>query len=93
MKLLPKNARSEDEQRGLRDTWWSELRDEVRAHARFLKCQFVIGYTESVTVNGGVYWYLILRPIGSNNNHADRYRCADCYWYCRKSKTSNSKTP
>ncbi|CAI5746879.1 unnamed protein product [Peronospora destructor] len=29
-----------------RDSWWLELREEIRAHAQSLQCPFVIGYTE-----------------------------------------------
>lgn len=32
-----------------RDGWWSELRDEIRSHARTLCCCHVIGYMESST--------------------------------------------
>ncbi|KAG6964221.1 hypothetical protein JG688_00007803 [Phytophthora aleatoria] len=31
-----------------RDSWWLELREEIRAHAQSLQCPFVIGYTESL---------------------------------------------
>ena len=31
-----------------RDGWWSDLRGEIRAHARSLSCSAVIGYRESV---------------------------------------------
>lgn len=30
-----------------RDTWWSELRMEIRSHARSLNCNAVLGYSES----------------------------------------------
>ncbi|KAL1504008.1 hypothetical protein AB1Y20_010423 [Prymnesium parvum] len=30
----------------LRDTWWSEIREEMRAHARSLACSSIVGYTE-----------------------------------------------
>ena len=33
-----------------RDSWWSELRDEVRAHARSLSCSAVVAYVESTTI-------------------------------------------
>ncbi len=33
------------------DRWWSEIRHEIRNHARSLNCQFVIGYSETVTLN------------------------------------------
>lgn len=37
-----------------RDGWWSELRDEIRSHARTLCCCHVIGYTESSTIHDDV---------------------------------------
>ena len=35
-----------------RDSWWTELREEVRVHARTLGCSAVIGYTESTAYHG-----------------------------------------
>jgi len=37
-----------------RDGWWSELRDEIRSHARTLCCWHVVGYTESSTIHDDV---------------------------------------
>ncbi|KAJ3338534.1 hypothetical protein HDU83_008153 [Entophlyctis luteolus] len=33
-----------------RDVWWAELRDEIKSHARTLKCVHVIGYSEHMAV-------------------------------------------
>lgn len=33
-----------------RDIWWSELRMEIRSHARSLNCNAVLGYTESTSI-------------------------------------------
>ncbi|XP_056645084.1 C2 domain-containing protein 5 isoform X1 [Diorhabda sublineata] len=33
-----------------RDTWWSELRMEIRSHARSLNCNAVLGYSESTSI-------------------------------------------
>lgn len=33
-----------------RDSWWTELRLEVRSHARALACNAVIAYSENTTV-------------------------------------------
>ncbi len=30
----------------VRDSWWSEIREEVRAHARSLGCSAILGYHE-----------------------------------------------
>ncbi|ETV98354.1 hypothetical protein, variant [Aphanomyces invadans] len=37
-----------------RDSWWLELREEVRAHAQSLQCSFVLGYIESCTIHDDV---------------------------------------
>ncbi|KAI8824408.1 uncharacterized protein EV422DRAFT_519983 [Fimicolochytrium jonesii] len=36
----------------IREAWWTELRDEIKSHARALGCPFVIGYTEDSCING-----------------------------------------
>lgn len=33
-----------------RDLWWTELRMEVRSHARALGCNVVLGYTEQTSI-------------------------------------------
>ncbi|XP_049826381.1 C2 domain-containing protein 5 isoform X2 [Aethina tumida] len=33
-----------------RDTWWSELRMEIRSHARSLNCNAVLGYSETTSI-------------------------------------------
>lgn len=33
-----------------RDSWWQELRAEIRSHAKVLCCTHVIGYLEAVTI-------------------------------------------
>jgi hypothetical protein len=33
-----------------RDGWWSELRDEIRSHAKILCCSHVVGYLEASTI-------------------------------------------
>ena len=37
-----------------RDGWWSELRDEIRSHARTLCCTHVVGYVEASTIHDDV---------------------------------------
>ena len=46
IKTVPKGS-SEEKGRATRDKWWSELRAEVKSHARFLGCQYVLGYRET----------------------------------------------
>ncbi len=37
-----------------RDSWWQELRDEIRSHAKTLGCSHVIGYSEASTIHDDV---------------------------------------
>jgi hypothetical protein len=37
-----------------RDSWWSELRDEIRSHAKILCCTHVVGYLEASTIHDDV---------------------------------------
>lgn len=39
---------------GDRDAWWSEVREDIRAHARALDCSHVLGYTETTTIHEDV---------------------------------------
>ena len=33
-----------------RDSWWNEIRTEVRSHARSLGCNVILGYVEQTTI-------------------------------------------
>lgn len=35
----------------VRDSWWTELRMEIRSHARSLGCNVVLGYAECTTIS------------------------------------------
>ena len=37
-----------------RDSWWNELREEIKAHAKILGCSHVIGYLEASTIHDDV---------------------------------------
>jgi len=37
-----------------RDSWWSELRDEIKSHAKILCCSHVAGYLEASTIHDDV---------------------------------------
>ena len=45
VKVLDKNERDN------RSAWWNELRDEIKLHARTLRCPYIVGYTEQVSIN------------------------------------------
>lgn len=53
VKLLGRTNSSLDEPE-TRDVWWTELRMEIRAHARSLGCNVVLGYTESTSISEDV---------------------------------------
>ncbi|XP_065354941.1 C2 domain-containing protein 5 [Calliphora vicina] len=38
----------------IRDSWWTELRMEIRSHARSLGCNVVLGYSELTTISDDV---------------------------------------
>uniref|UniRef100_W8BDG6 Uncharacterized protein KIAA0528 n=1 Tax=Ceratitis capitata TaxID=7213 RepID=W8BDG6_CERCA len=38
----------------VRDSWWTELRMEIRSHARSLGCNVVLGYSEATTISDDV---------------------------------------
>jgi C2 domain len=45
-----------------RDGWWSELRDEIRSHAKILCCSHVVGYLEASTIvssSGGSHSFVM----------------------------------
>ncbi|XP_017847632.1 C2 domain-containing protein 5 isoform X5 [Drosophila busckii] len=52
VKLLERVANPDEPE--LRDSWWTELRMEIRSHARSLGCNVVLGYTESTTISDDV---------------------------------------
>ncbi|XP_052867899.1 C2 domain-containing protein 5 [Anopheles cruzii] len=37
-----------------RDSWWSEIRTEVRSHARSLGCNVILGYVEQTTIDDDI---------------------------------------
>lgn len=41
----------DNDERAVREAWWTELRDEIRSHAKALSCPFIIGYSESTSIN------------------------------------------
>lgn len=50
VKLLERMSNMEEPES--RDAWWSELRLEMRSHARALSCNVVLGYSEHTAI-----WY------------------------------------
>lgn len=44
------------------DTWWNELREEIKSHAKTLECTHVIGYEETVEIQKDL---LILSAVGT----------------------------
>ena len=52
VKLLEKSAEKDDME--TRDSWYNELRMEIRGHARSLGCNVILGYNESTTISEDV---------------------------------------
>lgn len=48
VKLLERITNLEEPE--TRDAWWTELRLEVRSHARAMGCNVVIGYSENTSI-------------------------------------------
>ena len=44
----------ENDDREIRETWWAEIRDEIKSHARTVGCSHVVGYTETTSINDEV---------------------------------------
>ncbi len=44
----------EENDRETRDIWWTEIRQEIRAHARCLGCNVVVGYSEDTVISEDV---------------------------------------
>jgi hypothetical protein len=52
VKLLEKSAEKDDME--TRDSWFNELRMEIRGHAKSLGCNVILGYSESTTISEDV---------------------------------------
>ena len=51
VKLLTNEDRDPD----IRDSWWTELREEIKSHARALGCPHVLGYTETCAIQEDLF--------------------------------------
>ncbi|KNE63843.1 hypothetical protein AMAG_19075 [Allomyces macrogynus ATCC 38327] len=58
----------------MRDGWWQELREEVKQHAKALRCAYVVGYTETTTVHNDL---MVLSATGTaaNLDWSNRVAC------------------
>lgn len=52
VKLLEKSTEKDDME--TRDSWYNELRMEIRGHAKSLGCNVILGYNESTTISEDV---------------------------------------
>lgn len=41
----------DNDEREVREAWWTELRDEMKSHARTLGCNHIAGYTEQTSIS------------------------------------------
>jgi hypothetical protein len=48
VKLLGGDEKNTIELTKLKDSWWNELREEIKTHAKTLECTHVIGYKETI---------------------------------------------
>lgn len=62
VRIIPKGEKSEDKGRALRDKWWSELREEIKSHAKSLNCQYIMGYSEVASIREHV---VVLTALGT----------------------------
>lgn len=53
------------------DTWWNELREEIKSHARTLECTHVIGYEEIVEIQKDL---CILSAVGTAVVLTDKFK-------------------
>jgi uncharacterized protein YbjQ (UPF0145 family) len=54
VKLLSDSAGKRESVIAQHDSWWQELRHEVRAHAKRLNCKYVMAYRETTSISGDV---------------------------------------
>lgn len=50
VKLLDEGEEEEE----IRDSWWTEIRREIRSHAKALGCNLIVGYTEDTVISEDV---------------------------------------
>jgi hypothetical protein len=41
----------DNDERAIREAWWTELREEIKSHAKALCCPFIIGYSEYTSIH------------------------------------------
>jgi uncharacterized protein YbjQ (UPF0145 family) len=41
----------DNDERDVREAWWTEVRDEIKSHARTVGCSFVAGYSETTSIS------------------------------------------
>ena len=41
----------DNDERAVREAWWTELREEIKSHAKALSCPFIIGYSETTSID------------------------------------------
>jgi hypothetical protein len=52
VKLLSScNSSSSKGGKEIRKSWWNEIREEIKSHARFFGCDTVLGYNETNTID------------------------------------------
>ena len=76
----------DNDERAVREAWWTELRDEIKSHARALSCPFIIGYSETTSINeelavlhcsGTAAWIDLSVIVGGVFSHGSRFPSSD----------------
>lgn len=68
VKLLDRINNSEEPE--TRDNWWTEIRMEVRSHARALGCSVILGYEEHTSIRS----YIMQRNLSFFVHKFEAYR-------------------
>jgi uncharacterized protein YbjQ (UPF0145 family) len=55
----------EDDSAEVRESWWAELREEIKSHARALGCTHVMGYSETTSIEDDL---CVLSAMGTAAN-------------------------
>jgi len=101
VKVIGQESR-EERVAGDRDAWWSEIREDIRAHARALDCSHVLGYTETTTIHedvcvlsgAGTACVLDLSALAGTASQVSRLgRCSACHISYSHRFSPNHKHP
>jgi C2 domain len=76
-----------------RDSWWTELRDEIRTHAKILCCTHIIGYLEASTIHDDVAVLSITGTAATVRGLPDLTTPARLWGHWSKAAAGDSNAP